>query len=281
MATLTHRHDVPTLPLERALRERSFAGFLAQELVLWASLYGVYLLVRGQTIAGLGEALANARKVVDLERLAGLDQERLVQEASRATGFLDGFLAHYYELGFFPVVIAGLVFLAYRDRDRYRELRTAMLVSIAAATVLFALLPTAPPRLVPGLGLDDTVGMNGHDVGSLYGIPYNPYAAMPSMHVGWTLLLAIGLYGVAHGVLRVIVVAHPAIMALAVVATGNHYLLDALAGATIAMVALALVRRVQAGRDFPLLGGGGGGSASAGGGGGARSSRGYRPCGAH
>jgi hypothetical protein len=256
-------------PLDTHVGERRFAAFMAQELALWAGLYAVYLLVRGQTIAGLGEALANARRVVEVERLTGLDQERLIQDASQALGFLDELLAHYYELGFFPVVIAGLVFLARRDRDRYRELRTAMLVAIGAATVLFALLPTAPPRLVPGLGLTDTVGMNGHDTGSLYGVPYNPYAAMPSMHVGWTLLLAIGLYGVARGVARIVVVAHPAIMTVAVVATGNHYLLDALAGATIALVALALVRWAHARRDGMLLGSGIGGAP-----------RGHVPCGA-
>jgi hypothetical protein len=262
-------HRTPNRPLQRSVGERSFAGFMAQELLLWAGLYAVYLLVRGQTIAGLGEALANARRVVEVERFAGLDQERVIQNASQALGFLDELLAHYYELGFFPVVIGGLILLAHRDRDRYRELRTAMLVAITAATVLFALLPTAPPRLVPGLGLTDTVGMNAHDTGSLYGVPYNPYAAMPSMHVGWTLLLAIGLYGVARGMARVVIVAHPLIMTVAVIATGNHYLLDALAGATIALVALALVRWAQARRDGMLLGSGIGGTP-----------RGSLPCGA-
>jgi hypothetical protein len=269
MATFPLPRTTSRRSLDRPLGERAFAAFMAQELLLWAGLYAVYLLVRGQTIAGLGEALANARRVVEVERFAGLDQERLVQEASQGLGFVDELLAHYYELGFFPVVIAGLVLLARRDRDRYREVRTAMLGAIGAATVLFALLPTAPPRLVPGLGLSDTVGMNGHDTGSLYGVPYNPYAAMPSMHVGWTLLLAIGLYGIAHGLARVVIVAHPAIMTIAVVATGNHYLLDALAGATIALVALTLVRWHHARHERALLDAGSGGPP-----------RGYLPCGA-
>jgi type IV secretory pathway TrbD component len=76
--------------------------------------------------------------------------------------------------------------------------------------------------------------------------------------------------GLAEGAeRRVVIVAHPAIMTLAVVATGNHYLLDALAGATIALVALALVRRAQARRDGMLLGSGIGGTP-----------RGSLPCGA-
>ena len=230
---------------------------MAQELALWAGLYGVYLLVRGQTIAGLGEALANARRVVEVERLTGLDQERLIQDASQGLGFLDELLARYYELGFFPVVIAGLVVLAHRDRDRYRELRTAMLVAIGAATVSSRC--SRPPRRGSSGPRPD--GHRRHER-ARHRQPlrraYNPYAAMPSMHVGWTLLLAIGLYGIAHGVARVVVVAHPAIMTVAVVATGNHYLLDALAGATIALVALALVRWAHARRNAVLLGGGGG-----------------------
>ena len=77
--------------------------------------------------------------------------------------------------------------------DAYRELRTWLLLSIAIASLSYLLLPTAPPRLVEGLGIADTVGLAGHDTGSFAGIKFNPYAAMPSMHVGWSLL--IGLIG--------------------------------------------------------------------------------------
>jgi PAP2 superfamily len=222
----------------------SFGVFVVLELVIWAALYAVYFIVRGQTIAGFPEALANARQLVDLERATGLHHEHLIQDLTNAGAVFEAFFARYYELAFFPVVVGGLLLLAYRDRGGYRELRTAMLLSIAAATVVFATLPTAPPRLVPGLGLADTVGMNAQDGGSLYGVPYNPYAAMPSMHVGWTLLVAIGLYAIARSrPLRVLIAAHPVLMTIAVVATGNHYLLDAVVGAAIALAALAAVRR--------------------------------------
>jgi hypothetical protein len=233
-----------------------FGVFLALELTIWAGLYAVYFIVRGQTIAGFPEALANARSVVDLEEAAGLHHEHLIQDVTNAGALFEASFARYYEFGFFPVIVGALLVLAYRDRAVYRELRSAMLVSIAAATVVFATLPTAPPRLVPGLGLADTVGMNAQEGGSLYGVPYNPYAAMPSMHVGWTLLLAIGLYAVARSrPLRVLILAHPLLMTIAVVATGNHYLLDAVVGAAIALAALAVVRRYsRAEADGPPTG---------------------------
>src|SRR6185436_7429679 len=109
----------------------------------------------------------------------------------------------------------------------------------------FVVFPAAPPRLVPELGIADTVGLAGsHDTGSFGGVKFNPYAAMPSMHVGWSLLVGITLFGVTRRRwLKAAAAAHPVLMTVTVVATGNHYLLDAVAGAAIALVALALVRR--------------------------------------
>ena len=174
--------------VESTPRERRFGVFLAAEAGLWLCLYAVYFVIRGETIAGAQEAMANARSVVDIERAMGLAHERVVQNAIGTADFLGTFLAHYYELGFFPVVIAGLVYLARVDRVRYRDTRNIMLVAMGAAMVMFLLLPVAPPRLVPDLGIADTVGMDTHDTGTKYGVRYNPYAAMPSMHVGWTML---------------------------------------------------------------------------------------------
>ena len=96
-------------------------------------------------------------------------------------------------IGFAPLIVAVLVWLGLCDRDCYRELRMLLFVSLAIAVVFYVLYPTAPPRLVPSLGIADTDGPAGHDTGSFAGIRFNPYAAMPSMHVGWSLL--VGLVG--------------------------------------------------------------------------------------
>jgi PAP2 superfamily len=213
------------------------ARFAAFELSLWSLVYGFYLAVRGIAIASPNEALANARDIVHLERAVGLFHEENLQAAF---GAVDGALSAYYLLGFAPLLVGILVWLALAHRPLYRELRSLLLVSISLAVVVHVLLPVAPPRLVPGLGIADTVGLD-HDHGSLVGIPFNPYAAMPSMHVGWSLLAAlVALRASRSPLLRGFFAAHPVVMAVAVTATGNHYFLDSVAGVVVALAAIGL-----------------------------------------
>jgi hypothetical protein len=217
-----------------------FTGF---ELGLWAALYGAYLALRDLTIGSADQAFSNAGTVVDVERALGIFHEVAVQDALAIGLGLERFFDLYYMAGFAPVVFATLVWLGLRHRDDYRELRTMLLLSIAIASVAYVLLPTAPPRLVGGLGIADTVGLAGHDTGSFAGIKFNPYAAMPSMHVGWSLLVAlIALRVVRRPLLRALVVLHPVLMTVTVTATGNHYFLDSLVGIAVALLALALLR---------------------------------------
>ena len=148
-------------------------------------------------------------------------------------------------VGFGPVVGATLIWLAFMRRDYYVQLRTALFVSLAVAAVVYALLPMAPPRLVPDIGIADTVGLAaGHDTGSLGGlIPFNPYAAMPSMHVGWSLLVGIfGFRALRGNALRWVFALHPVLMAVTVAATGNHYFLDSAAGVAVVLTALVAIR---------------------------------------
>ena len=116
------------------------------------------------------------------------------------------------------------------------------LVSLGFAAVSYALVPMAPPRLVPDIGIADTVGLAGdHDTGSFGGVvPFNPYAAMPSMHVGWSLL--VGIFGFRALPLRWVFAAHPVVTAVAVTATGNHYFLDSAAGVAVVLSALVAIR---------------------------------------
>jgi PAP2 superfamily len=205
--------------------------------LLWSFVYGLYLAVRGVTIASPDEAFANAHGVVHLERALGLFHEEALQAAF---GVLDRGLSVYYLLGFAPLLVGVLVWLAIQRRPLYRELRSLLLLSISLAVIVHAALPVAPPRLVPGLGIADTVGLD-HDHGSIAGIPFNPYAAMPSMHVGWSLLVSLVAWKASSSLLaRGLLAVHPALMAVAVTATGNHYFLDSLAGVLVALVALGL-----------------------------------------
>lgn len=226
----------PTTRLPRDL------GFVASQVAVWVGLYGVYLVIRSLTIDDSGAAFVHAARLIDLEQSVGLLHEVWVQNAAGSVGALRGFFDLYYMLGFGPLLAASLLWLGLRRRDAYRELRTSMLSSLAIASFFFVLYPTAPPRLVSSLGIVDTVGLAGHDNGSLAGIHFNPYAAMPSMHVGWSLLLALVAIRMVRKTLpRVLIALHPVVMTLTVVATGNHFLVDAAAGVTVALIGYALV----------------------------------------
>jgi membrane-associated phospholipid phosphatase len=154
---------------------------------------------------------------------------------------LEGWFDAYYLIGFGPTIVAMLVWLGLRHRGAYKTLRTWLLVSLGIASVLYLLVPTAPPRLVPGLDIGDTVGLAAHDTGSFLGVRFNPYAAMPSMHVGWTLLLAIvGIRICRHRLVRIAFALYPVGMMICVVATGNHYFLDSIVGAGVALLAVLI-----------------------------------------
>ena len=216
-----------------------FAGF---ELLLWTGLYGAYLAMRNVAIASPDEAFSHASTLIDVERAAGLFHEGTVQHLITDV-HLDAFFSVYYLLGFGPLIAAVLLWLGARRPDAYRELRTWLLVAIAIASIGYLLLPMAPPRLVAGSGLVDTVGLSSHDAGSVGGIRFNPYAAMPSMHVGWSLLVAIvGFRLTRRRLVRALFVLHPILMAITVTATGNHYFADQVAGLLVALAAIALVR---------------------------------------
>jgi hypothetical protein len=222
------------------------ARFAALELSLWSLVYGLYLAVRGIAIASPSEAFANARDVIHVERALGVFHEEALQAA---LGAAEGALSVYYLLGFAPLLLGILVWLALSHRPLYRELRSLLLLSISLAVVVHVLLPVAPPRLVPGLGIADTVGL---DHGSLAGIPFNPYAAMPSMHVGWSLLAGLVALKASRSLLmRGFFAAHPVVMAVAVTATGNHYFLDSVAGVLVALAAVGLWKLVRS-RPFHL-----------------------------
>ena len=216
------------------------ARFIAAELALFASIYVGYLAVRSSSVGSRGEAVANARDLIALERVAGLSHEAALQGAVASA---HGFFSAYYMLGFGPVIFATAVWMATRRRDVYRRFRTVLLVSIAIATIGYVAYPAAPPRMIPQLGITDTVGLSGsHDEGSFAGVKFNPYAAMPSMHVGWSLVVGIfGYQAARRRFTKALFAAHPAIMAVTVTATGNHYFVDSIAGALVTVTAIGIV----------------------------------------
>jgi membrane-associated phospholipid phosphatase len=212
------------------------------ELLVAAIGYVVYSLSTGAAYGHKALAFRNATRVIDLERWLHLLHERQLQSLILPYRWLVQVFNAIYMWGHLPLIILVLVWLFVLHRRQYRVIRNALLISGGIALIIFYLVPVAPPRLVPGLHLQDTAAL----ISPVYDtvepkIFFNPYAAMPSMHIGWDLLIGIALVWCSRNdVLRLFGALLPLGMLVAVVMTGNHYVLDGLAGAVIGLVGLAI-----------------------------------------
>ncbi|WP_330242185.1 bifunctional glycosyltransferase 87/phosphatase PAP2 family protein [Streptomyces sp. NBC_00525] len=223
----------PLLPLRRALGRPN----LLLELLLLRVVYSAYAHIRLAATAGRETAERHGRQIHSVERRLHIDIEHALNHAVARTGELRAFFDYYYATFHFLVPLAILAVLYVRRPADYRWARTALGLATLLALVGFWLYPLAPPRLMPGLGFIDTVhGVQDFaqpDYGALTAVT-NQYAAMPSLHFGWSLwcgvivvLLAPKPWMKALGAL------HPLFTVSAIVATANHWVLDAVGGATV------------------------------------------------
>jgi hypothetical protein len=214
---------------------------IARELLIVVPAVFLYDVVRALVEGRESEAIARAEHIVRLERAAGFFWELSLQDRIMAVRPLMNFMDLTYLLGMWPVIVLVAIWLFLQHRDAYPLYRNAFLISGAVGLVIYALLPVAPPRFVDGLGFVDTVAIRTQ----AYTMPdapliVNQYAAMPSLHFGWALLCGVAVAhrttGVAGKLLGIYI---PAAMLMAIVATGNHFFLDAVAGAAVALLGLA------------------------------------------
>ncbi|MGW7822313.1 phosphatase PAP2 family protein [Streptomyces puniciscabiei] len=217
---------------------------LIRELLLVAGLFLVYKLGRQLATGHTASALHNAHRVWDLERAVQLPHENGVQSALLHGDTLVRLANTYYATVHFPATLAFLVWLYLRRPAHYLWARRVLAVLTTAALVLPFTFPLAPPRMLTGTGLVDTARVYGPDV---YGPPSsdhlsNQFAAMPSLHFGWALMVAIGLIAATRSRWRPLWLLHPLITLLVIVGTANHYWLDAIVAAAMLGVALAVIR---------------------------------------
>ena len=203
-------------------------------------LYALYEIVRGLAGGDATDAEDHAHRVIALERWLHLFVEANVQQAAHALPGLTGLLGTAYLTLHLGVTAGVLLWLHQRRPAAFAFVRTTLLLASALALVAFFAYPTAPPRLA-GVGIADTVS-NGYvdlDKGLVSSL-YDPYAAVPSMHVGYALIIgtSLFLYGRRRPV-RVLGALYAPFVLLVVVATGNHFFFDAAAGALVAGVAAA------------------------------------------
>ena len=210
-------------------------------------LYGLYELARGMVVGNAAEGVRHAGQLVTLERSTGLFIEERMQDAAHAFPGLIDLLSISYLTFHLAVTVVVLLWLHRRHPAAFPLVRTTLVLASGLALVGYLVYPTAPPRL-SGIGITDTVSGGHIDLNSgLVSSLYNPYAAVPSMHIGYALVVAASLLRYGRRVaVRVVGALYPLFVLLVVVATGNHFLLDALAGAVVvgaaAGVALLLAR---------------------------------------
>ncbi|HEX5166340.1 MAG TPA: phosphatase PAP2 family protein [Thermomicrobiales bacterium] len=209
----------------------------------------LYFLVRGLVDARADEAIANAWQVIDFERAVGISLEPEMQKALLRSETLETAVNWIYIWMHWPVVIGTMIWLiARRPHERYRVYRNAFLLSGAIGMCIFAIHPVAPPRLVPGLGLEDTVTLHSHSYRVLQPPALtNPYAAMPSLHFGWNLLFGIALVRESRKrLVRGFGFVMPLLMYIAIVLTANHYVVDGLVGGVLTATCLLVALKIPA-----------------------------------
>lgn len=210
------------------------------ELAAIVLLYAVYELGRGFGDATLQAAQANTARIVELEQSLGVFFEGAVQNWASGIPSLPTFLGLAYVSLHLGATGATMVWLHLRHRERFALVRNALVIATGLSLVAYTVFPAAPPRLA-GLGFVDTVTAHTHvNLSSdLLGSLYNPFAAVPSMHFGYALLVGIVLATTASNRwVRLIGALYPPFMLFDIVATGNHFVFDAAAGGLVTVVSL-------------------------------------------
>ena len=214
-----------------------------RELTLGLCVYGLYLLVRRLVLARGGRARgrANAERLVQLEERLGIHAEPAVQRALlRVPRLVHGLNAGY---ALFNVTLtAGWLVHLFRKRDPdYHRLRNGCVLAYVGAQPVFLRFPTAPPRVLAGF-VDTFSEVSGFDIEHPLLLRfYNPVAAMPSLHVAFAVLTGAAIAERSRSrVVRGAAFAYAPLVALVVTGTGNHFVLDSVAGATLGAAARGL-----------------------------------------
>ncbi|MEU6658074.1 phosphatase PAP2 family protein [Streptomyces sp. NPDC046821] len=218
---------------------------LVRELLLVAGLFLVYKSGRQLANGHTGEAFHNAHRVWDLERTVHLPGEGAVQHALLHSEGLVHLANTYYATVHFPATAAFLIWLYLRRPGHYIWTRRILAALTAAALVLHLTFPLAPPRMLDAAHLVDTAQVYGP---SVYAATpetdsmANQFAAMPSLHFGWALMVAVGLIAATRSRWRWLWLLHPLLTLLVVVGTANHYWLDTIVATALLGIALTAIR---------------------------------------
>jgi len=213
-----------------------------RQVLLLIACYAAYdvarVVVRGREVA----AMADAQAIIRLEKALHLYVEPFVQAKA---GYVHPFVQAmdwFYANAHLPVTILALTWIYLYRNETYGFFRNVFLTMNVLAMTVFAILPVAPPRLVPTSGIVDTLFLyskSNYSTGILSFVT-NQYAALPSLHIGYAVFASLAVFLLTSNRLaRAAAVVYPLAVLLAIVVTGNHYLLDAVAGVVVLGVAFA------------------------------------------
>jgi hypothetical protein len=240
--TLTRRP--PTL---RRVRTDSRLVTAAKEIAFLLAAALLYTLVRGLTSDRVDAAFRHAEDVIAFEKSLGIDVETdlqgLILDHEWAIDAANGF----YIYGYWPVFVLTLVWLIARRPAAYPFYRNALLASGAFSLVIFAFYPLSPPRFLPWHGFVDTISLEAPTYREMNSPTFvNEYAAMPSLHFGWILLLGIAWVALSRVlVVRIIGATMPLLMFATIVLTGNHYVVDAIVGGAVVVAGIGVAVLIE------------------------------------
>lgn len=229
-------------------RRSGIAWFDLIEIALVALGFLFYFLVRGAVADRTADALSNARWIVDLQASLGVWVEPRLQTWVLERELLVRAMNFVYFWLDFPLIVGVGLLLFWKRRNCYTLLRDSLLISGGIALIVYWAYPVAPPRFLTEWGFVDTLEQFSnlsYQAQSLQ--PFvNPFAAVPSLHVGWAALLAVAVFGATKNLTaRLASITTFVLQSVAVVATANHYLFDGVVGLIVCGVAFALALGMQ------------------------------------
>ena len=229
----------------------SFAPFARddvwRQVMIMLLCYAAYDISRALAQGREAVALANGVFFMNLEKALGIWWEPWIQGRVSELEPLMTALVLIYQYAHLPIIIGAMVWMFTQHRGSWILYRNWFLAMNFVAVIVFALLPTAPPRMIFTSGVADINFLHGVRQHILEnGLLANPFAAMPSLHFGYALFIGIMLYTLAHGRwTRYLGYVYAVVVLVAIVATGNHFIIDAVAGALVVLAAWAFAVNVQ------------------------------------
>jgi hypothetical protein len=225
-------------------RSARFAAAASFETAVVCTLFALWQvansLTRGHTTGGL----ARGRSIWNAERALHFPSERSVQDLILGHPDLVRAANYYYDTMHLTLMVVFLVWLWLRHRDRYPFFRN-MVAAFTGMALLLQMVAVAPPRLIGGTGLIDTASVYGQSVYATFGDIADQYAAMPSIHVGWAVLIAFAVVSCSTSPWRWLAVSHAVITVFVVVATANHYWLDGIAAIALLVPAWFIAKGIE------------------------------------